>query len=133
MSAKQITLATASGVDSYIESDNYSTGTAGFRINSNGNAEFNNGNFRGDITGASGTFTGSITGASGTFGGNLSGGTIDIGGSDSSSFHVDSDGDMWLGASSYASAPFKVSASGDATASTLIVSAISITGGEIHI
>ena len=133
ISAKQITLATASGVDSYIESDNYSTGTAGFRINSNGNAEFNNGNFRGDITGASGTFTGSITGASGTFGGNLSGGTIDIGGSDSSSFHVDSDGDMWLGASSYASAPFKVSASGDATASTLIVSAISITGGEIHI
>ena len=133
VSAKQITLATASGTESFIKSDNYSSGSAGFKITSAGNIEANAGNFRGDITGASGTFTGSITGASGTFGGNLSGGTIDIGGSDSSSFHVDSDGDMFLGAANFTDAPFKVSASGDATASTLIVSAISITGGAIHI
>ena len=133
VSAKQITLATADSVDSYIQSDNFNTGTAGFRITSDGNVEFNNGNFRGDISGASGTFTGSITGASGTFGGNLSGGTIDIGGSDSSSFHVDTDGDMWLGASNYVDAPFRVSSDGDAVAGNLSISSVTITGGEIHI
>lgn len=133
ISGKTFTLVTDSGTEAVIKSNNFQSGSDGFRIKSNGDAEFNNGNFRGDITGASGTFTGSITGASGTFGGNLSGGTIDIGGSDSSSFHVDSDGDMWLGASSYSSAPFRVSASGDAVAGNLTVSSISVTGGEIHI
>lgn len=133
VSAKQITLATASGVDSYIQSSNYSSGSQGFKITSDGNIEANSGNFRGDISGASGTFTGSITGASGTFGGNLSGGTIDIGGSDSSSFHVDTDGDMWLGAANYVDAPFRVAADGDAVAGNLSVSSISVTGGEIHI
>ena len=133
ISGKTFTLVTDSGTEAVIKSNNFNSGSAGFRIKSNGDAEFNNGNFRGDITGASGTFTGSITGASGTFGGNLSGGTIDIGGSDSSSFHVDSDGDMWLGASSYSSAPFKVSASGDAVAGNLTVSSLSVTGGSLHI
>lgn len=133
VSAKQITLATASGVDSYIQSSNYSAGSQGFRITSDGNIEANSGNFRGDISGASGTFTGSITGASGTFGGNLSGGTIDIGGSDSSSFHVDTDGDMWLGAANYVDAPFRVSSDGDAVAGNLSISSVTITGGEIHI
>ena len=133
ISGKTFTLVTDSGTEAVIKSNNFNSGSAGFRIKSNGDAEFNNGNFRGDITGASGTFTGSITGASGTFGGNLSGGTIDIGGSDSSSFHVDSDGDMWLGASSYSSAPFRVSASGDAVAGNLTVSSLSVTGGSLHI
>ena len=63
----------------------------------------------------------------------MSGGTIDIGGSDSSSFHVDSDGDMWLGAANYVDAPSKVSSGGDAVAGNLTVSSISITGGSIHI
>lgn len=44
--------------------------------------------------------------------GAIAGGTIDIGGFDSTSFHVDSSGNMWLGASSYASSPFKVSSTG---------------------
>ena len=117
ISAKQITLATADGVDSYIQSQGFSTGTQGFRINSDGNVEFNNGNFRGDITGASGNFSG-----------NLSGGTIDIGGSDSSSFHVDVTGNMWLGDGTYSNAPFRVSSDGDAT-----VQNITITGAEIHL
>ena len=133
ISGKTITLQTDSGTNSTIKSSNFSSGSAGFEIKSNGDVEFNGGNFRGDVTGASGTFTGSITGASGTFGGNLSGGTIDIGGSDSSSFHVDSDGDMWLGAANYATAPFKVSSNGDAVAGNLTVSTIGITGGSIHI
>lgn len=133
ISAKQITLATADSVDSYIQSDNFSTGSQGFRVTSDGNVEFNNGNFRGDITGASGTFSGALSAATGTFSGELTGGTINIGGSDSSSFHVDSDGNMWLGAGTYASAPFKVSNVGDVVADELNISSVTITGGEIHI
>ena len=77
----------------------------------------------GSITGTSGTFTGDISGASGTFtgdlsGANISGGTIDIGGSDSTSFHVDTDGNMWLGAGSIGSAPFQVSNAGAITATS---------------
>lgn len=46
------------------------------------------GNFTGDITGASGTFTGSLTGASGTFGGV----TISSSGLSSSQFSIDASG-----------------------------------------
>jgi hypothetical protein len=46
--------------------------------------------------------------------GAIAAGTIDIGGSDSSSFHVDEDGNMWLGAATYdiATNPFAVSKAG---------------------
>ncbi len=65
------------------------------------------------------------------FTGAISGGTIDIGGSDSSSFHVDASGNIWLGASTYASAPFKVSASGGLVASGANISgAISASSGN---
>ena len=50
---------------------------------------------------------------------------LDVGGSDSSSFHVDVDGNMWLGAGTYASAPFKVSSAG-----ALAASSFSLTGGS---
>lgn len=62
------------------------------------------------------------------FKGAISGGTIDIGGADTSSFHVDSSGNMWLGNASYASAPFRVSSGG-----SLVASAVSITGGTLDI
>lgn len=130
---KQITLADDGVTDAYIQSNNFSSGSAGFRITSDGNVEFNNGNFRGDITGASGSFSGSLSAATGTFAGTLSGGTIDIGGSDSTSFHVDSSGNMWTGAANYVDAPFQVEADGDVNAQNLTVTSISITGGEIHI
>ena len=58
---------------------------------------------------------GSMAATTGTFSGTINGGTIDIGGSDSTSFHVDSSGNMWVGASTYASAPFKISAAGFVT------------------
>lgn len=75
-------------------------------------------------------FTGDITGASGTFSGTVSGGAIDIGGSDSTSFHVDSSGNMWSGAATYASAPFKVSSAGALVASSAtITGAINATSG----
>ena len=96
-----------------------------FYIDTDGNAFF-----KGDITGASGTFSGALSAATGTFTGELSGGTINIGGNDASSFHVDSAGQMWLGAgnSGFASAPFRVTAGGALTASS-----VSITGGSITI
>ena len=39
-------------------------------------------------------------------------GSIDIGGFDSGSFHVNTSGDMWLGAGTYGAAPFRVSREG---------------------
>ena len=54
---------------------------------------------------------GSIT--AGTLSGiSISGGQIDIGGADTTSFHVDTAGDMWIGGATYAAAPFKISADG---------------------
>jgi hypothetical protein len=52
-----------------LQSPNYSKGVAGWKIDSNGDVEFDNGNFRGDITGASGTFSGTITATTGLIGG----------------------------------------------------------------
>jgi hypothetical protein len=68
----------------------------------------------------------------GTFTGELSGGTINIGGNDATSFHVDSAGQMWLGAgnSGFASAPFRVTAGGALTAtSAAITGEINATSG----
>lgn len=81
------------------------------------------GTFAGSLSAATGTFSGSLSAATGTFtgtvsGGSFSGGTIDIGGSDTSSFHVDSSGNIWSGAATYASAPFKVSSLGEITATS---------------
>ena len=84
-------------VSGHIASADYNPGTAGWVIKANGDVEFDSGEFRGAITA----------------------GTIDIGGSDSSSFHVDAAGQMWSGAASYASAPFKVSSGGNVTANTI--------------
>lgn len=66
------------------------------------------------------------------FAGAISGGTIDIGGLDTSSFHVNSAGDMWLGNSVYSGAPFRVSRDGDIVASSAtITGTINATGGYI--
>ena len=68
----------------------------------------------------------------GTFTGELSGGTINIGGNDTTSFHVNSNGQMWLGAgtTSFATAPFRVDSNGDVTAtSATITGAITATSG----
>ena len=81
--AAEITL---NGANSIIKSSNYSAGLLGWKITGLGDAEFN------DLTVRT---------------------ALDIGGSDASSFHVDIDGNLWLGASTYATAPFKVSNSGN--------------------
>lgn len=47
-------------VDGWLQSDNFVTGVSGWRIDSDGNVEFQSGDFRGDISAASGTFSGTL-------------------------------------------------------------------------
>lgn len=97
-------------VNENIGSANFVSGVSGWTVYGNGNAEFNDGKFRGAISAS----------------------TIDIGGSDETSFHVDIDGNMWSGAATYASAPFKVSNEGDVVAVDIIATGtINATGGYI--
>lgn len=78
------------------------------------------------------TFSGGLSAATGSFSGAITGGTIDIGGADTTSFHVDSVGQMWLGHADYASAPFRVSASGDLVAVGVnVTGAINASSGSI--
>jgi hypothetical protein len=69
------------GVGGFMESQNFVSGTSGWRLTGEGNFEGNDGTFRGSITGSTGTFTGSlsgadITGATGTFSDALDAATI---------------------------------------------------------
>jgi hypothetical protein len=89
-------------VNQNMQSEDFETGVSGWQIKGDGDVEFNNGVFRGAITAT----------------------TIDIGGADTTSFHVDINGNMWLGAATLAAAPFKVTSAGAVTASNL-----TITGG----
>lgn len=64
-----------------------------------------------------GTITGtSISGGTVT-GTSISGGSIDIGGADTTSFHVDATGNVWVGAATLGAAPFQISAAGNVIAS----------------
>jgi hypothetical protein len=92
-------------VGSAVQSASYSAGTSGWKISADGTAEFNGGAF-------------SVT-------------SIDIG-TGSNSFHVNTSGDMWLGASASVSAPFRVSRAGVLTATTGTFSG-AITGSTIDI
>lgn len=47
------------------------------------------------------------------FTGHILGGSIDIGDMDNTSFHVDANGNLWLGSGTYATAPFKIDSSGN--------------------
>lgn len=77
--------------DGSFESPNFRTGQKGWKVTSEGDAEFQ-----------------ALTIAK-----------IDIGGSDSSSFHVDINGNLWLGAATLAAAPFQVSNTGVLTSANL--------------
>lgn len=78
--------------------------------------------------GASLEIKGTLSGADGTFSGALSGGTISIG-SGNNIFKADSNG-IYLGNATFASAPFRVSASGALTATSVNISG-TITGSSI--
>lgn len=55
---------------------------------------------------------------------------LDIGGADSTSWHVDSSGNMWLGDAAFASAPFKVSSAGAlTTTNATITGTVNATAG----
>ena len=88
------TIIMANSAASILRSSNYVAGTSGWQIKGNGDAEFN----QLDLVNS-----------------------IDIGGSDTTSFHVDSSGNMWLGNASYGSAPFRVSNGGNVVANNLTV------------
>ena len=75
----------AGGSSGIIRSDNWVDGTLGWIIRGDGTAQFNQ------------------------LAVNT---TLDVGGSDNTSFHVDVDGNMWLGSSTYAGAPWRVSNDG---------------------
>lgn len=47
-------------VDGYLQSSNYVSGTTGWKIAANGDAEFESGYFRGDISAATGSFGGTV-------------------------------------------------------------------------
>lgn len=83
------------------KSPNFASGASGWQINSDGNVEFNNGTFRGT----------------------LQANEINIPDTTSTnSFHVDSDGNTWWGATTFASAPAKVSNAGAATFTSATIS-----------
>ena len=58
-------------------------------------------------------------------------GSIDIGGFDSGSFHVDSEGNLWLGSGTLVNAPFKVLKEGDVTANTITTKNLTLTGDTV--
>lgn len=93
-------------VNGQVQSKNYAKGVSGFKIDGDlGDAEFDSGTFRGSV----------------------SVGSLDIPDTTTAnSFHVDSDGDTWWGATALGSAVAKVEKTGAATFTN-----VSITGGTI--
>jgi hypothetical protein len=79
-----------------------------------GSLDAASGTFAGSLDAASGTFAGSLDAASGTFAGALSGGTIEIG-TGNNVFKADANG-IYLGNTTFASAPFRVTPAGVLTA-----------------
>ncbi len=107
-----------------LQSSNFTTGSAGWKFTNTGNIEANNGNFRGDITGATGTFSGALIA-----------GELHIPDQDTTanSFHADSLGNIWSGATetNKATAPFRVSNVGDLVANNAtITGTFTISGGS---
>ena len=103
--AHTITLA---GTNSILKSNNYAaatanTGGAGWKISGDGKAVFNDASIRSSLDIGE-----------------------DQGTSDATSFHVDANGNMWSGSNStsFSTAPFKVTNTGDVTANSLVLTGI---------
>ena len=83
IAGQEIIVGTNTSDSAVIKSSNYSTGSAGWKIDSDGTVEFESGTFRGNLDGAGGTFSGNLSAAGGTFSGTVSadqitGGTLDF-------------------------------------------------------
>ena len=90
-----------------VQSGNFKSGSAGCQINfATGSVEFDDGYFRGDISGATGTFTSEIAIGSGN---NI--------------FKADNNG-IYLGDATFASAPFRVSMAGALTATSVTITGL---------
>lgn len=111
-----------------MQSPNFVSGSTGWRLDTNGNLEANDGNFRGDITGSSGTFTGTITATGGAIGGFDIGADYirDVANSMGLASTVTGGDDVrfWAGDSyaNRATAPFNVTEAGIVNASKIIIS-----------
>lgn len=108
-----------------MQSEDFVTGVSGWQIQGNGNVEFGDGNFRGDITGASGTFTGTLSAATGFIGGWTINATsiTDTAGTVGLSSEVTGGDDIrfWAGNVTPASAPFRVTEAGSLVATSAII------------
>lgn len=98
-----------------LKSSNFNAGAAGWRIRSNGDVEFNNGTFRGTLTASSIHIPNTTT---------------------ANSFHVDTDGNAWWGATTLAAAVAYVKKDGSAkfTSGTIggwTIGSTTLTGGNI--
>jgi hypothetical protein len=104
---------------SVINSVNFVTGVSGWQLSPNGNLEANNGNFRGDITGATGTFSGTVTV-----------GSLNIPDSTTAnSMHVDAMGNTWWGsnvANGISQANASVTSAGAATFKNILIGGATI-------
>lgn len=108
----QVTIRNGAWVQGTLTAPTLQTATTNPRLilNSSGLYAYNN---TGDVVTSVSSTTGAFTTVSGAFSG-----TIDVGGNDNTSFHVDSQGNMWIGASASAAAPFRVSSTGSMTATS---------------
>ena len=90
----------------YIQSGNFVTGSAGWKLSSDGSFEGNSGTFRGTVTVSS----------------------IDIGGDDATSAHIDSSGNFWTGAAiaGFSTAPARIGNDGAAVFSNVKIGGSSI-------
>ena len=93
-----------------IQSGNFVTGVRGWQITADGNAEFNNGTFRGSLTASSIAIPNNVT---------------------ANSFHTDSSGNSWWGATTFAAAPASISSSGDAIFNSVTIKVPQIVAATI--
>ena len=133
----QITLNPISGIaigtyPLYSENDyTINEQNAKFWVDGSGNIHFKgtldgaNGKFSGELEAATGTFSGSLSGATGIFSGSLS-----VGGS--YAFHVDENGNMYIGSNSFYNAPFRVDSAGNLYATSAMISG-TITASDISV
>ena len=87
ISGQEIIVGTNTSDSAVIKSSNYSTGSAGWKIDSDGTVEFESGTFRGNLDGAGGTFSGTIS-ANQVTGGTLDFNSVTAGNLDFSSLSV---------------------------------------------
>ena len=123
------------GIGDYIQSIGFETGVSGWRIEGNGDAEFNEGTFRGTLTAPDGAIGGWTIGASDLSGGDAvlhSSGYLKLG-ADNNVVRIDATDvlyRLWVGNASGSVAPFRVEKDGSlvATDATITGSVTATTG-----